>query len=116
MFDSIFDSPFDFLSFAIAVVALVVARKAFNRVDELRSRLDAMRAFASAAAARPAAAPPPVPPQAENEQAPPLAAEPAGQAATTAPAAGPSTFDTMPSGPRSPLSHRLCLHPHRRLR
>jgi hypothetical protein len=36
-----FDSPFDFLSLVVAVVVLVVARKAFNRADELRTRLDA---------------------------------------------------------------------------
>jgi len=77
-----FDSPFDLLSVIIAVAALVVARKAFNRVDELRFRLDAMQA-----AAAPVAAPPPIPPLAEAEQAPPLAAEaPASAAAAETPA------------------------------
>jgi len=116
MFYWILDSPFNLLTLVIAVVALVVARKAFNRADELRTRLDAMQALASAAAARPAATPPPIPPQAETERAPPLAAEPAGQAAGTAPAAEPSTFDLdairaeiaspplPPSPPPSPLS------------
>jgi len=70
-----FDWPFDFLSLLIAVVALLVARKALNRVDELQTRLDAMQSFAAAAAARPS--PPPVPPPPELEQAPPLVAEPA---------------------------------------
>jgi uncharacterized membrane protein len=69
-----FDWPFDFLSGLIAVVALLVARKALNRVDELRARLEAMQSFAAAAAARPA--PPPIPPAMEPEKAPPLVAEP----------------------------------------
>ena len=69
-----FDWPFDFLPLLIAVVALLVARKALNRVDELRTRLEAMQSFAAAATAR--SAPPPVPPPAELEQAPTLIAEP----------------------------------------
>src|SRR5579871_3339073 len=80
-----FDWPFEFLPLVIAAVALVVARNAFNRTDELRRRLDAMEAIASAAAARPVAAPPPLPPQAESQQA--LVAEPAGPARPTAPSA-----------------------------
>ena len=32
-----FDSPFDFLAIAIAVVALAFARKAMNQVAELRT-------------------------------------------------------------------------------
>ena len=85
-----FDWPFEFLPLLIAGVALVVARNAFNRADELRRRLDAMEAVASAAAARPMAAPPPIPPQAQTEQAPPLVAEPASQAAAPSER---STFD-----------------------
>ena len=68
-----FDWPFDFLSVLIAIVALLVARKALNRVDELRTRLEAMQSFAAAATARPL--PPPVPPT-EAERAPPLVVEP----------------------------------------
>jgi uncharacterized membrane protein len=68
-----FDWPFDFLSVLIAVAALLVARKALNRVDELRTRLEAMQSFAAAATARPL--PPPVPPT-EAERAPPLVVEP----------------------------------------
>ena len=67
-----FNSPFDVLALLVAIVALVIARKAFNRADELRERLDAMQAFAAAAATRPM--PPPIPQQA-SEPAPPLAAE-----------------------------------------
>jgi uncharacterized membrane protein len=69
-----FDWPFDFLSLLIAVVALLVARKALNRTSELQTRLEAMQSLAAAAIARPS--PPPVPPPAEVEQAPPLVAEP----------------------------------------
>jgi uncharacterized membrane protein len=68
-----FDSPFEFLTLAIAVIALVVARKAFTRADELRERLSALEARASSVAAAPV--PPPIPPLAETEQAPPLVAE-----------------------------------------
>ena len=54
-----FDSPFDFFSLVIAIVAFILARKAFNQVAELRARLDLMEALASSAATRPT--PPPLP-------------------------------------------------------
>ena len=55
-----FDSPFDFFTLVIAIVAVIFARKAFNQVANLRTRLDALEALAPlAAAAR--AAPPPLP-------------------------------------------------------
>lgn len=69
-----FDWSFDFLSLLIAVIALLVARKALNRTSELQTRLEAMQSFAAAAIARPS--PPPVPPPAKVEQASPLVAEP----------------------------------------
>jgi len=69
-----FDWPFDFLALLIAIVALFIARKALNRVDELRTRLEAMQSFAAAATARPA--PPPIPSAIEPAQAPPLVSEP----------------------------------------
>ena len=70
-----FDWPFDFLPLLIAVVALLVARKALNQTSDLRRRLDAMQSIAAAAtAARPM--PPPIPPAAEFQQAPPLVTEP----------------------------------------
>jgi uncharacterized membrane protein len=79
-----FDSPFDLLSVIIAVVALVVARKALVRADELRARLDAMQRAAATVTA-----PPPLPAFTEQEQAPPLVAEtPAREAA-----AAPTEFD-----------------------
>ena len=37
-----FDSPFDFLAIAIAIVALAIARKAMNEVAQLRTRLEAI--------------------------------------------------------------------------
>jgi uncharacterized membrane protein len=41
-----FDSPFDFLPIAIAVVAFVVARKAMNETARLRRRIDMLEATA----------------------------------------------------------------------
>ena len=35
-----FDLPFDFFSLAIAIVGLIVARKAFDQIAVLRARLD----------------------------------------------------------------------------
>ena len=61
---------FDFLSLIIAVVALIVARNAFNQAAALRARLGAMEA--SPLHERPG--PPPLPPQEELEQAPVVAA------------------------------------------
>jgi uncharacterized membrane protein len=52
-----FDSPYDFFALLIAIVALVVARKALNQVAVLRARLDAI----GAPAATSAAVPPPLP-------------------------------------------------------
>src|ERR1700746_1563692 len=102
--DEMFDWPFDFLSLLIAVVALLVARKALNQASDLRLRLDAMQSFAAAATARPS--PPPVPSPNELEQAPPLVAEPsvadepAAAVAATA-ASGPDAIhaDTTPPPP-----------------
>jgi uncharacterized membrane protein len=61
----------DFLSLMMALVALIVARKAFNQVAVLRARLEAMEATplqAGPGQTRPA--PPPLPPHYELEQAP----------------------------------------------
>ena len=55
-----FDLPFDFISVVIAIVALVVARKALNQVAVLRARLDAIEVSAPATATA-RAAPPPLP-------------------------------------------------------
>src|ERR1700716_867862 len=53
-----FDSPFDFFSLVIAIVAFIFARKAFNQVAVLRGGLDAIEAPAAGGAAVP---PPPLP-------------------------------------------------------
>jgi uncharacterized membrane protein len=61
----------DFLSLMMALVALIVARKAFNQVAVLRARLEAMEATplqAGPGQTRPA--PPPLTPRDELEQAP----------------------------------------------
>ena len=55
-----FDLPFDFFSLAIAIVGLIVARKAFDQIAVLRARLDLLETLASPAAAT-SAAPPPLP-------------------------------------------------------
>src|SRR3954463_11860739 len=57
---------FEFLALAVAVVALIIAIKAFNQIAMLRARLDALPA--------PAVAPPPIPAY-ESPIAPPTAAE-----------------------------------------
>jgi uncharacterized membrane protein len=56
---------FEFFALAIAIVAFVFARKAFNQIEALRARLDAMEAAAPRATV--AAAMPPPPPMAETE-------------------------------------------------
>ena len=52
-----FDSPFDFLTLVLAIVAIIFARKALGRIDLLQRRLDAIEA-AGGAAARTAVPPP----------------------------------------------------------
>lgn len=54
-----FDLPFDFFSLVIAIVALIIARKALNQVAVLRARLDSIETSAPVATAT--VAPPPLP-------------------------------------------------------
>jgi uncharacterized membrane protein len=54
-----FDLPFDFFSLVIAIVALIIARKAFNQVAVLRARLDLIETSAPVTTA--IVAPPPLP-------------------------------------------------------
>src|SRR5258707_15434667 len=61
-----FDSPFDFFSLLIAIVAFIFARKAFNQAATLRARLDAMEA--TGLRARPG--PPPLTPFEGLDQTP----------------------------------------------
>ena len=49
---------FEFFALVIAIVAFIFARKAFNQIDALRARLDALEAAAPRAAATPVAPPP----------------------------------------------------------
>ena len=60
---------FDFLSFLIAIVALIVAAKAFNQVAALRQRIYALER----AAPRAQAAPPPLAPYLQADQTRPAA-------------------------------------------
>ncbi|MCC8948592.1 MULTISPECIES: hypothetical protein, partial [Bradyrhizobium] len=66
-----FDSPFDFLTLVLAIVAIIFARKALGRIDLLQRRLDAIEA--AGGAAMQTAVPPPLAPLQEFEQTPPTA-------------------------------------------
>jgi uncharacterized membrane protein len=95
-----FDSPLDFFSLLIAIIALIVARKAFNQVAGLRARLDSIEA---ASAATPPTAPPPTPLQ-ELEQtlattSPGIAAE---QPATSSESITPGADGTTATPPPLP--------------
>jgi uncharacterized membrane protein len=107
------DAPFGFFSLLIAIIALIVARKAFNQAGELRARLDSLAASGPQGIATPAM-PPPLTPLEELEQIlaasgiaepqPPIAdAEPAAPRAADQPdaphAAAGSTATTPPPLP-----------------
>ncbi|WP_420965745.1 DUF2339 domain-containing protein [Bradyrhizobium sp. B120] len=82
-----FDSPFEFLTLVIAIVAIIFARKALGQIAVLQRRLDAVEA-AGVAAAR-TAVPPPLTPLEAFEQtlpaAPPIAPPPLPEAAASQP-------------------------------
>ncbi|ODM77318.1 DUF2339 domain-containing protein [Bradyrhizobium elkanii] len=84
-----FDSPFDFLTLVLAIVAIIFARKALGRIDLLQRRLDAIEAAGGAAART--AVPPPLAPMQEFEQtlptAPSITPPPLPEAAPGEPAA-----------------------------
>src|SRR5713226_8052109 len=94
-----FDSPFDFFSLVIAIVAFIFARKAFNQTAALRARLDLMESLASSAAATRAVPPPlplqeaPVAPSAASESR----AETIQQAAPPAPPVAPPQIPDVPA-------------------
>src|SRR5947209_726667 len=95
-----FDSPLDFFSLLIAIVALIVARNAFNQVAGLRARLDSIE---TVSAATPPTAPPPTPLQ-ELEQtlattSPGIAAE---QPATSTESITPGADGTTATPPPLP--------------
>ena len=98
-----FDLPFDFFSLVIAIVALIIARKAFNQVAVLRMRLDLMETLASSAAAT-SAAPPPLP--AHETRVAPSAADQIRIETTEAevqPAAAPQPDSEIPATAPPPL-------------
>jgi uncharacterized membrane protein len=94
-----FDSPFDFFSLVIAIVAFIFARKAFNQTAALRARLDLMESLASSAAATRAVPPPlpfeeaPVAPSAASESK----TETIDQAAPPAPPVAPPPIPDVPA-------------------
>jgi uncharacterized membrane protein len=98
-----FDSPFDFLSIVIAIVALIFARKALGQAKALRARLDRFEAAARASAAPPPVptprlAEPPEPAPAAALAAEPEIAEPPSPPLQPAPPPIPATA-TLPSAP-----------------
>jgi uncharacterized membrane protein len=102
-----FDSPFDFFSLVIAIVAFIFARKALNQAVALRARLEAIEA--GGMQARPS--PPPLTPLQELERTlaaasstiapeqPAAAAEPATPDAADQPAAPAGPAPTPPPPP-----------------
>jgi uncharacterized membrane protein len=81
---------FDFFAMAIAVVALIVARKAFNQAAILQARLDAM----AATGFQPRPAPPPLEARIDPER-PPITSSP--DIAAEQPATVPSTEQAEPA-------------------
>ncbi|WP_407166326.1 DUF2339 domain-containing protein [Bradyrhizobium sp. ORS 111] len=102
-----FDSPFDFLTLVIAIVAVIFARKALNQIAALRDRLDAIEA-ATAAGARPLT---PAPPE-QAEQTRPAAPStapmppPLPEAAAVVPDTQDQPTTSAPSGAPPPLPQR----------
>src|SRR5438552_7726013 len=94
-----FDWPLDLFSLVIAIGAFILALKAFNRTDNLRTRLDALESAQATTAARPLPVPPPLPPLQDLEAT--LAADPtvAPQTATASGAPPPSPPSLQPPRP-----------------
>jgi uncharacterized membrane protein len=88
---------FEFFALAVAVIALIVARKAFDQAATLRARLDAIEA--AGLQARPG--PPPLTPQQPLER--PLETSAPGIAAEQ-PAPAPETGPTAPAREAEPLA------------
>src|SRR6266568_4816216 len=92
-----FDSPFDFFSLVIAIVAFIFARKAFNQTAALRARLDQLESLASSAAATSPVPPPlPVP---EAAVAPPSASDTKAETMQATPPAQPVAPPPIPDIP-----------------
>ncbi len=79
-----FDSPFDFFTLAIAIVAFIMARKAMNQAAGLRTRLETIEAKAAARSV-----PPPLPLSQELEQAPAASSPDVAQPPPLVPEASP---------------------------
>ena len=90
------DLPFDFFALAIAVVALLLARKALNQTAALRARLDSAEASTSMAATR--RGPPPLP-ATEASPAASTASEKTTETVQPAPAPRPSPSPAPPPIP-----------------
>ncbi|MGE5159274.1 MAG: DUF2339 domain-containing protein, partial [Gemmatimonas sp.] len=82
------DAPFDVFALLIAIVALVVARRARKQIDILRAKLDAIETASAAAS-----------PQTSPERPPAAAAEPVPETAVPEPEAPPSAPDTAATEP-----------------
>jgi uncharacterized membrane protein len=94
---------FEFFALVIAIVAFIFARKAFNQIDALRARLDALEAAAPLVAATPVAPPPvpatetPIAPLAADE----VSAETTEEAALIPPASPPRIPDVPAPAPQA---------------
>ncbi|MBR0696772.1 DUF2339 domain-containing protein [Bradyrhizobium lablabi] len=97
------DSPFDFLALVVAIIAIIFARKAFNQVAALRSRLDAIEAAAAIAA--PGVTPPLTPLQ-EVEQTLPASSTRPPPLPPEAVSAPPDTPETAPAAALPPPAER----------
>ena len=95
---------FDFFSLMVAVVALIVAAKAFNQITALRERLETLER--SRTETRAAITPPPLVPRQQAElpdPSPEIVAEHSVPSAETSPAAAESAADTASTPLPPPL-------------
>jgi uncharacterized membrane protein len=92
------DAPFAFFSLLIAIVALVIARKALNRADELRTRLDALTATSRVAPISSAMPPPLQDFERTVEPSPGIAAEHPAMSVASASAASEPVITEETSG------------------
>ncbi len=86
--DTILDAPFDVFALLIAIVALVVARRARKQIDILRAKLDAIETASAAAS-----------PQTSPARPPAAAAEPVPETTVPEPEAPPSAPDIAATEP-----------------
>ena len=83
-----------FISLVLAIAAIIFAHKAYERVEDLRARLDALEAAGMTPMARPV--PPPLLPQFEQVRPAPAALEAAPETVETAPPEAESATDASP--------------------